>query len=213
LPGLLGLFIGLYLLFLLISISFIDFATPLDQRILLPLFPAVLFLLFFGFNRPEKARVEMRLFRIGAIALFIVFSAVSIPRTLQAVIDTHENGLGYASKTWQESALIARIRSLPQTTPIYSNAYDAIQLLTSRLALRFPAKRSSRSNITNTNYSQELAAMAEQIRSHDGVLIFFSSVNRAYLPTPDELKSTFPLQLVLEAPDGAMYKLAATESH
>ena len=78
--------------------------------------------------------------KIVLVPLFAYLTALSLTSEVNWMSRAHARGLGYASKSWHDTELITLIDSLPQGIPIYSNAPDAISVLTKRPAYMLPAK-------------------------------------------------------------------------
>src|SRR5579859_3742544 len=126
LSALLGLFIGLYLGFLLVTISFYDAATPLDGRILSPIFVALLILVLVQIQWHFGPQFGARRVRGPALALAALFIGLYAASSLPQVLQNYQAGINYTSREWRQSAIIRRLRAVPSDTLVYSNGPDAI---------------------------------------------------------------------------------------
>ena len=205
-PRLFFTFVIVYVAFLVVSISFFDAATSLNPRILAPVYVSVLILaLYVGFrllpdlSLGSKARVIYSI--IG-----VVFVVSYLGRAVEWIIDASGSGLGYA-RQFDESMTIERLGDLPVDIVIYSNAPEAIKVLTGRFAYMVPLVHKPYSLVPNTDYQAELDVMRECLGSQRGVVVWLDGVRRWYLPSEEELRRVLPLELISSQPDGAIYRL------
>jgi len=104
--------------------------------------------------------------------------------------------------------LLRQVSELPADAHLYSNAPDAIYILTGRIALFSPFKREE--SALKGSYRQLDKFLGRLRADTAATLVWFSPVNRQYLYTPDELPGSCEVQLVREFADGALYRLRAT---
>jgi hypothetical protein len=57
------------------------------------------------------------------------------------------------------------------------------------------------------DYLSELYMMRDELKNKKGVLIYFNTIPRKYLPSKDELERQLPLQVVREYKDGTIYRI------
>lgn len=210
-PLLLSIFMLSYGLLLLISISFFDAYTPIDTRILSPLYPATLVVALSVVSRLLIA-VPGRATRLALVMLGIAISFSQLGGTISWLKLSYHSGIGYASQGWKESKLIKRVNSLAASRPVFTNAADAVYLLTGRPAYAIPAKVDPKTKLVDRNYASELAAMEVEIRQKSGILVYFSRVGwRRHLPSEDELLDRLALQLMAREEDGSIYQLVEAE--
>lgn len=203
---LLLLFIGVYALFLAGSISFLDANTPLDERILSPIYVSVLIIGVSGLGwvleRPARP-MRLVLAMVG-----LMFGLLSIYRLSGMAADAYANGLGFNHRLWRESETLAQVEALPPGTLIYSNAPEAVYLHTGRSALRLPRLTRLMEQQVNSSYPAELAEMQRRLAAEAGVVVYFDAVRGQSLPTVEALRESLALALVYDAPDGDLYTLA-----
>lgn len=204
---LMAVFSIVYPAFLVISISFLDAATPLDNRILSPLFPVFTILLLICsvsvVQIVDLGKLE-RAILAGLILLFLVLHLLNSARLL-----AHRNpeDTGYNAPAWKTSQTLTALNKLPENITIYSNAPDAIYFLTNRHALAIPRKFSSNTLEENGKYNSELQSMREDLEG-GAVLVLVDLVTRRYLPTESELLDVLPLTLMIKTGDGVIYTIA-----
>jgi len=206
--SLLLVFIGLYVSFVLVSISFLDHTIPLDQRLLAPIFPAALILAIGTAQRFLSAYQGTKLARWAVALGCFVLATVYSDAAARWVAQGHENGLGYAGRYWRESEILRGVAALPAGTRIFTNGADVLTLVTGRPANDLPPKVFPNTERRNPNYESAVAAMGAQLK-HGGVLVYLRRITwRWYFPTEAELKERLPLRLRETASDGAIYDVA-----
>jgi hypothetical protein len=133
---------------------------------------------------------------------------LAVAQVLQVVpwmIDVHRNGQGYASPSWRQLEILAQVRALPLPTRIFSNADDAIYLLTGRRAETLPEQISLFTTEKNDDYEAELAYMSRQLRESNGVIVYFSIGRHPNLVSSAELEARLTLRTLYAAADGTIY--------
>jgi len=76
-----------------------------------------------------------------------------------------------------------------------------------------PYKVDPNSRQPNKLYAHALAAMGEQLKKPNAVLIYFNDEDRLwYLPSIKELETQLPLRVVKAAKDGTIYGLNSSET-
>lgn len=198
-------FVSVYVLSLMTSLSVLDAATPVDDRILSPLYPAGVLLALILAGAVLKGRSAAGAVRIVAgivIGLFLLFT---IREGYLKVQSLRADGQGYAGRGWAGSALIEAVRELPPQAPIYTNELDAIYLLTGRAAFQVPIRWDPMLDAPRRDYPEQLALMRERLEEQGGALVLFASFARqaGFLGSEEDL--TRGLSVVLRADEGVMY--------
>jgi 4-amino-4-deoxy-L-arabinose transferase-like glycosyltransferase len=201
LPKISILFIASYLAVLLVSISLIDFHTPIDERLLFPVLIAVVIMVAGAVPNVDRSRAQW----IAAAAIAVV--ALTVARGSSEVSTMHRDGIGYASAAWQQSELVQAVKSLPAEKAVYSNAADVVYLVARRQAMPVPAKVNATSLLPNPEYENQLAAMDGDISSGRAVLAYFKKfeAKRPYYPREAELSEKLRLKVQQQANDGTLY--------
>lgn len=185
---LLRLMITAYLAFLILSISFFDFHTPLDNRILGPIFFITILLLALSLPKCFFDRNNWQL------ASMIVFLLILISLTSINSWRTHKNyGGGFTHKMWNQSETLAATIQIKDKV-IYSNGYDVIsyhsfnELNTKSL----PVTTSPGADKLNNKFYQDLKKMKNCVNEGDCVISYMDNVTwRWYLIEKDSLISIF----------------------
>ena len=119
-------YLAAYPQFLLLSITFVDPATPLDPRILAPLHAAAILVACATFDG-RAAR--------GAAVLIV---AAQLASAALYVSDVRDDGLGYSSRSWRDRESVRFARALPADAPIFSTHAFALSVLTGRHVATVP---------------------------------------------------------------------------
>jgi hypothetical protein len=210
---LLAAFIFFYIGLVTFSISFFSLHTPLDWRILSPVFVATLVLLVTQVHTLIRLQNRTLTLKILAVATSVALAGYYIKNSSALVADFHQNGSGYSGKGWVKSELIHKVRALPSGTLIYTNGPDAIYILTGRPAYWIPLKKILRNRKTNKNYLTELKNMEERLKTQRGVLVYFyRQRGRWYLPLEEELEAKLPLVLRYQGAYGKIYAVQYEKS-
>jgi 4-amino-4-deoxy-L-arabinose transferase-like glycosyltransferase len=208
LRSILLLFALAYVVLLVLSVSFVDFYTPLDNRILAPLYAAVLIAGLESLRRFLASADVSTLARRATIACVVLLVLLQAARGADLVTVAYHDGIGFARRTWQQSKMLARIRTFPPGTLIYSNGADVIEMLTDHRANGLPARYDATTKIANPNYLTERQRIRTELVASRGVLVYFRRIQRAHHPTEAELRQKLHLRLVTENAEGAIYRPA-----
>lgn len=199
------LFVAVYLAFLLYSISFVAANTPLDERILSPLF---LFGSLLAISIAERAtRLKygpvLRWGLAGLFLLVVMGNSITLARTAG---DFHKNGAGILNRVRMDPETTQYINALPRERVIYSNGPDLITFLTGRPAVMLPRKISAASTLPNPDFGRELESLQTDLAQNKAVVIYLDRVTwRAYLPSRDELENSYHLPVLRLLQDGVVY--------
>ncbi|MCC6189292.1 MAG: hypothetical protein IT318_09670 [Anaerolineales bacterium] len=202
------LFSVVYVIFLAGSISLVDANTPLDDRILSPLYPAgaVVAAWLAGAAWPSARRARWP--AAGLLALAAAFVALSAVRSAGWLAAGYEQGIGFNRRAWQASPSLMKVQALPEGSVLYSNAPEAIYLHTGRGAYQIPRQFSPVSQTMNGDYAAELAEMRRRL-GEGGFVVYFAGVRSSSGPSEAELVETLALQVTARTADGTLYALAS----
>jgi len=195
--------------FLLTSSSLNDQPLYFDTRTLaLPYVAIMILTVSITTNWLKATRLEAKSWRWFIFdCLIITVSAVQMVNGVLWLRHSYLNGLGFASESWRNSALVKFAKNTRSSIPIFSNAPDFIYTLTGNRALMIPNKVNPYTRLPNEMYPTEIATMKKQLQDRNGVLIYFFAEERLwYLPSQNELENKMPLQIVKTATDGMIYR-------
>jgi hypothetical protein len=206
-PGLMLSLILAYFLMLFATISFLDHQTPIDSRILSPVYAPIMLLGISLGSRLAGRRLSGKGFSRLALPIAFVLLGLQLASTWPWVALIHEKGVGYASREWRESDMVQRVKSVPFTTPMFSNAPDVLYTLLGRASDMIPRKTNPDTRAPNENYHAQLLAMKNQLKNNQGLLVYFDRVQwRWYLPSSEELQTALGLRLLMREQDGSIYR-------
>lgn len=207
LPEISFIFVSVYIPFLLVSISFFDAHTPLDNRILIPVYIFFFLgtiLLAQRFPLTQWGRKPTYLL----LVLFVFLSVSQFTNQLKFVDQVKANGLHFAAKEWVESETLRWLKDLPKDAVIYTNSPEPLEIYTGRSGKMLPNHTYAGSRLPNTKVMQDVTVMADEMVRTNGVIVLFNSVTwRWYLPTLTQLRQVLPLETVYEGKDGIVVRL------
>lgn len=208
-PYIFVIFVAVYVGFLLVSLAFFDAHSPLDVRILSPVFVSGLIIVLHLIDALLRSVRGTRLLEAAIVSVCLFFTLSYLGSGAIWAMRSHRDGRGYASRSWQQSEIIARVRSQPEGTLIYSNGPDAIHILTGRYARGLPARFNPGTRSVYDTHTARLDSIRDELAEHGGVLVYFNTItHRDYLPSEHELKEAMPLVAVASEGDGSIYRVA-----
>jgi hypothetical protein len=180
----LGTFIVSYLCVLLLSIAFADPFTPLDDRILTPVYVAItlafpyLLIRFMSLSGAmTRGRGVVRTLVITVCTIALISTSL---RGIEIYRFSYASGFGFSGQRWRESELIKVVRSLPRYTPIYTNFPDAVYFRTGKTprVLPFPPVQGLDDE---QRFIDRNAAVRRDIRDSGAVVLLFKGGVRSRL--------------------------------
>ncbi|MCA9918197.1 MAG: phospholipid carrier-dependent glycosyltransferase [Anaerolineales bacterium] len=199
------LFVFGYLGFLVFSISFIDAHTPLNYRILFPVYVISIIILLAGFANllPQIQKIPfVRLLPLAALLVYLILNVIAGQRMMRLF---YKFGQGYTDVLWQDSELMTQTFLLAENATIYTNVPDAFYFAREEIASGVPIKVYATSMQKNTAFDDEVREMLDMMANHEAVLVYFNRIYRWYLPTEEELAQIAPLTVFFENEEGAIY--------
>jgi hypothetical protein len=194
-----------YLLFLLISKSLFDAYIPMDQRIVSPLFgPFIIILMYIIFKIYQFYKCKYILKNL-IYSFCLLLAAMYLITGSKWAFNAYKDGQGYGSIIWKESDILKNINTI-KSERVYSNACDAIYIITGKSCYRLPSKYDPASLIKNNNYLLEIHSLSKQLENKKAVLVWIDKLSwRRYLPSEEELKNELNLRIINKYSDGAIY--------
>ncbi|MCE5207711.1 MAG: hypothetical protein LLG42_05295, partial [Chloroflexi bacterium] len=196
-----------YIIMVSFSIFFFDAATPVNERILLPvyLFSTISIIsMFFLFSNIEKKQTVW--------LLFIVCALVSIRINIFPMLSTsnefHTNGIGYNSRTWNEDPTLSILKSIGPDNKVFSNAYDLISIKTGIEAFPFPKSYNSSTTLENNSYNEQLSSMCDEVMKGDAIIVFLFQIKRDYFPTEETILEKCQPPVLYDVKNGKIYGIS-----
>jgi 4-amino-4-deoxy-L-arabinose transferase-like glycosyltransferase len=189
------------------SISLFDYHTPVDRRILSPVYAA--WVIVAGCVLAEASR-RGNAVRMTAWTIALMLALWSIGRGARLAHEQFRDGAGFAHRQWRESQTLAFLKErVPQDRWVYTNAPGAMYLLTGRPSIiALPSKFSASSMRENPKYAGQLRRMRDDVAAGRAVVVYLRRYARGrqrYNPTEPELAGPIGFAVLAAANDGAIY--------
>jgi hypothetical protein len=185
-----------YACVLALSIFIADAQTPLDRRILSPLYIALALctVIWIASNTTRRLRVAWT-----ALALLVV--ALNSWSSILWLNLLSSQGVGFSSSLWRASPTMDYLRK-QKTSQVHTNAPDAVFLLAGTPAAMFPRHIDPGTRKMNPEYANQML----RVKENGGTVVYFRTVTwRSYLPSEDRLQSELGLFRIADFTDGAVY--------
>lgn len=213
--GTLIVFVAIYIAFLILSSTTTAY-DKIDSRLLSPIYiPVTLLLLLFieKLIKLLKIYTSSRLIAILPVAgIFIWFLYYPVKVTFAELNYRREFGAGgYNTKEWKESKLInyLQIDKLNNKNNLYSNAPDALYILTDIKSLSIPFKTAYNSD-KRVNSLDELKKT--WLKNDTANIIWFNKIDRKFLFSIYELQQISDIQLIKSFSGGEIYQAVPKQS-
>jgi hypothetical protein len=198
-------YLFIYIAFLIFSISFVDANTPLDDRILSPVYVGVLILVLYGFGELIRLARGSRPIRYLLIGMIAVMSVAYLWPDSNLVKEGYQQGLGFNNIGWLQSETLAQVSALPMDMVIFTNIPDAINLHTSHVAASLPRKMNLTTQQDNPSYQTEMAHVRELLANREAALVYFNLPIGGSFPKEDEVVQALQVCLLAQGADGNIY--------
>lgn len=206
------LYILIYLVALLISITVFDASTPINDRILSPIFFSSLLVggimsgAISSLLRPPKMIAIATL----GLALGVLILNSYLSTTMDQWQQLRTDGIGYNSRTWQESPTIQWVSELPPGTTIYTNEALAVQFLTIQQPYFVPEQYDPAQANQRSDYQSNLDLMRTRLQNDQGILIIFHPAStRMELASLTDL--TMGMEVLAELDDAYIFSFPSNQ--
>jgi hypothetical protein len=197
----------LYVLFLFLSISFMDAYSPLDQRMLIPAWIMLVMALFIALQAATTLRFTLCALLLSIVPVLLGYGMKSIDQ----IVYSSREGLGFQSRDAATSELLAVVDGAYANRQIYSNASDYIFLHTGREVKPLPVIYMATTQERNPQFIYEMAAILEEIDKQKAAIVYFEGFEfRQYYPTSNQLRHEFSLDSSLTTNDGTYFDHLST---
>jgi hypothetical protein len=193
---------------LLFSKYFVDPFFPLDDRILSPALGALILLAVMLWHSELRraahlasSRVRPRAVRTLLAVLVLAQLGLSARQSAAWAATAHEKGLGFNSRSWQDSPLVDFVAALPPDAVIYSNADDGLLFSTGHPAWRLPAASSS-------DPPAWPAQVQERLGLGEAYVVYFDAITWRDLVTPGDLQRHFAVEALLQTEEGEVLQFS-----
>ena len=198
----LQLFVVSYVLLLIVSLSFFDAATRVDDRILSPVFIAGLLALMVAVGHMLKKVWHL----ILPIALLLAGLIGPLPYMLresnQTLLAIRNYGAGFSSLEWRNSHLVQWINSMEEDPIIITNQAMAVRYLTKIPAYQVPERFDPVKGEVRPDYKQQMQSIRMLLNEPHSFMVLFE---RRDISTPSDADLVEGLELIFSATDGWVY--------
>lgn len=206
------LFVGVYILVLILSFLIIQPTPDFDLRTLSPAIIAfTLSIVVFSFYLASLRQRSRWLiyFPLLFAASIVVFN---YPIARSGILSLHQYGRGYTSAAWQTSPTIEAIRGLDPEIPLITNESVAVLLYTDRYAYDLPQLYSLQIDEKDVRFGDDSSEPTAAIFREEGAsLVLFNTIFHQLEPvyhdrTRVKVETLIEgLDVVFETSDGAIY--------
>lgn len=158
---------------MLASISLFDASTPLNWRILSPLFPPLLALAVAALASLGKKS------HWPAMLLLFALLSLNLAGGIETLQTLRLDGQGFASWRWYDSAVLKQIPKLPADVRIYTNQGPAVYFYTGRTTYALPAAIAATTRQPNAGVEKAIQAIRQEVLQGKAVVAFFDRDNPA----------------------------------
>jgi hypothetical protein len=204
------LFVPVYLATVILNNAVLRVYTPMEPRILSPLFPPLVVLTLCTVRAGLRQASGARLMRPLLSGLAVVFLGLSLFEAGRYVERGYLDGLGFNNRLWRESATVGQLAALPAAATLYSNAPEAIYLYAERLAEKLPRAVEVGTLLPNPNFAAASEKMRHEIETQGAMVVLFDLAGR-HSAADDRLIERLGVRPVVETRDGKIYAANAIQ--
>ena len=215
LPMCLAAFLACYGAFLFFSKFFVDPLFPLDDRILSPAQAAIVMLVVLVAHgeleragRAEPSSLRRRMASTAQVLIVGLLAAqLGLGARQSAVWATmaHKEGLGFNSRSWQHSPLVAFVDQLPAEAVVHSNADDGLHYITERPVWQLPVPTGG---TPRPDWVELILARSVGKRSY---VVYFDAVTWRETVTLDDIRENFQFEKIIRPEEGSVLQISAME--
>lgn len=195
---LIGLLMLTYYTGILISISFFDAYTPLDERILSPLFPFLIIIIGLVLNEVLEGKTRPTLYIICTLLSLSCF--VSSKNTWK---DHYQKGSIYTGELFNGYKAIIKDQVMNFKGNTYSNGAEFLQFVTGNNNVKsLPEKISPYSLLSREDFSINFEQVKKEIQEEKAQIIYFNIIDRCWFQVcKDQLIQEVNMQDTLSVND------------
>jgi hypothetical protein len=204
LPSVCIMYSFIYLMFVVVSVSFFDALTYFDNRILLPIYLALtIAAISLAWSLSEA--LTRRQIWYGFLLLVLLSSSIKAKHAISTAIEIRRNGSGYTSRYWRNSDIIAYLSDVSEAITIYSNGPDAIRFLTGKKAAMLPSKVFV-DDERNEDYQDQLNQIIRKCKAGNALIVHLNAITgRWYFPSNQEIEATDDIPVLSRSQEGVIY--------
>jgi len=211
------LFIPVYSTVILGTRTTFRYFNMAEDRYYLPVY-AALVIVWLVIGRWAYNRARVALSRSGrpvirtsgrivlGISVALAFGVTLLFHSVQAwkwARESYSEGMGYANESWHRSQLVRYVGNLPLEAAVFSNAYDALYILTGREV--YPVPQASPSLDRGRSSQDDWDDMAALLRDEGAVVVMFREATRRGLVSEATLLDEVPICPIRRVREGTVY--------
>ena len=176
-----------YLAVLVVDRVLLDASGRLDLRFLAVLHVVAVVGLLPWLHRNLTGRARPAAAAAGLV-LLTLHGVQAASWVADGLTDTSVGRRGLTAAAWDDSPVLAAVVALPPAVTVYSNAPEAVFLLTGRAASPLPAHTDYLSDRRRPDYEAERAALAERLSADQAVVVWlrpYAFRQRLLVPVDD----------------------------
>ena len=215
LPVCLAVFLAWYGGFLFFSKIFVDPLFPLDDRILSPAQAAFIMLaVLIAHGELERARrgapSSLRRWmsstaQVLLVGLLAAQLGLGARQSAGWAAVARQDGLGFNSRSWQHSPLVAFVEQLPAEAVVHSNAADGLLYSTGRPIWQLPAPTGGS---PRPRWVDQVMARSDRRRSY---VVYFDAITWRGTVTLDDIRENFQFERILRTEEGSVLQISPME--
>lgn len=195
-----------YLAFLAVSLSFFDAYTPLNDRILVPVYLAGVVSALWVANLAVASLHGESARKVALVCFCVICAVVFVPRGALHMLKRSRDGGNYTQRAWRESPTLKAALAIASSVPVYTNDPMAFYILGGARVHPLPPTVILTTMLPNRLYGEQSATMASDMREHGALIVCFRGHNTGKgLPSEEQLARELPLRPLQSFRDGAIY--------
>jgi hypothetical protein len=143
------------------------------------------------------------------VLFFILLVGSSVLPAVQWGLKRYDDGIGFAGKRWDNSAIIQEVKRIPPDVLLYTNNFNALYILAGRKAMQLIPGIDPQTRRANPGYPALIEAMKGDLRDRGALVVYchsdYAMFSESDLPTVNQLKREMPLRIISEVSDGTVY--------
>lgn len=200
-----GSCIAFYLVVLFLSMTYFDAQTPVDHRIIYPIY-ILMVLMTMGvlWISLELLPIKRKWPFFIMVAAIVCGCNAEIYHT--RVLEIHRDGNGFTSRFWNQSETLKFLTAYEKPLQIYSNAGDLINFRTDHQAEMMPRLVSPHSHLKNEAVDAEMLSVLRRCLQGEAVVVYLDRVTwRWYLPSRQDMENMEYFPVYKRFSDGIIF--------
>lgn len=200
------LLIPLYVGTLIFTNMFLNTYTPLDRRILSPLYIPIVIVVIYFLGIFYHQLLARRVPKILLASFLIGFTCLQLLNGYQYFTNIYATGLGFNASVWFQSETLKAVQQLPEGVTYFSNAPEALYIHTDHPSFKIPQAVRIVDQNPNANYDEDVERLDAEISNGPVAIVVFNLPGRNSEEDYATLLGSLPVQLTSRTEDGVIYR-------